>query len=49
MFNISDKTRDDAVDAIVEAFKNHGIEATDAAALEAFEAAVAIVKKQFGL
>lgn len=48
MFEINEKTRDEAVDAIVAAFKNHGIEATDAAALEAFEAAVKIVKAQFG-
>lgn len=49
MFEISETTRDAAVDAIVAAFKAHDIEATDAAALEAFEAAVAIVKAQFGM
>lgn len=48
MFEISEATRDEAVDAIVAVFKAHDIEATDAAALEAFEAAVAVVKKQFG-
>lgn len=49
MFEISDNTRDAAVDAIVAVFKEHGIEATDAAALEAFEAAVVCVKRQFGM
>lgn len=49
MFNISESTRDEAVDAIVSVMKEHGIEVTDAAALEAFEAAVVCVKRQFGM
>ena len=49
MFKITDETRDAAVDVMIKIFKEHDIQITDAAALEAFEAAVDIVKKQFGM
>jgi hypothetical protein len=49
MFKITDETRDAAVDAMTKIFKEHDIEVTDASVLEAFEAAVDIVKKQFGM
>jgi hypothetical protein len=47
MFKISEETKAEAVDALREIFGKYG--ATDEELEKAFEDAVAIVKKQFGM
>lgn len=47
MFEISDETKAEAVNEMREILGKHGV--TDEELLEAFNAAVVVVKKSFGL
>ena len=49
MFEINEQTRNDAIEIMTEIFERNGDTVNEAVVGEAFDAAVAIVKKQFGL
>ena len=48
MFEITEETRNAAIEAMTEIFTRNGDEVTEAVVGDAFDKAVEIVKKQFG-
>ena len=49
MFEINEETRNEAVEAMRNIFLSEGNDVSDKALHEAFDAAVRIVKQQFGM
>lgn len=49
MFEINEQTKEAAVKEMTEIFERNGDTVTECVVAEAFDAAVAIVKKQFGM